>query len=170
MKQANLVRGVAAALCVCLWLGVSAAGESRGTLLSYDQALEIAMNLLGGAGTVTESDIDHKRSGRVIYEFDIESDDYEYEVEIDGYTGDVLQYKQERAKGRRGKTAGLRLDARTVQEMARNQAGGGNVVKYEVERDDGRVIHEITVVDGATRHKMEIDDATGEVVEYSRKR
>ncbi|MCD8141230.1 MAG: PepSY domain-containing protein [Planctomycetaceae bacterium] len=170
MKHANLVRGAAAVLCLCVWLGVGGAGESRGTLLSYDQALEIAMNLLGGHGTVTESDIDHKRSGRVIYEFDIESDNYEYEVEIDGYTGDVLQYKQERIKAGRGRTAGLRLDAKTVQDMAREQAGGGTVVKYEVDRDDGRIIHEITIVDGQTRHKMEIDDATGDVVEYSRKR
>lgn len=161
--------------------------------LSYEQALQLAMAQTGG-GTVVESDVDRKWSGRVEYEFEIVNNGVKYEIEIDGSSGAILQFKQKGMKGYAPLPAtpapqaapatppvvitpapqaapGLpRLDAPAAQALARERAGGGTVTKYETDWDDGRLVHEITLMHEGTRYKMEIDDATGEVVEYSLKR
>lgn len=46
----------------------------------------------------------------------------------------------------------------------------GQVVGLELERDDGRWIYEVKLIDSANRlHKLELDAATGEVLEREEK-
>ena len=152
-------------------------------ILGHDQAMAKALERTGG-GAVVESDTDHKRDGRVIYEFEIVNNGVKYDIDIDGVTGNVLKFKQ---KGRHrlpvatpSQTAGVpagpafsgdvlqpRLDAVSAQAIAREKASGGVVVEYKLDTDGGRLVHEMELVNGNTRYEVEIEDATGAVIEFS---
>lgn len=46
----------------------------------------------------------------------------------------------------------------------------GQVVGLELEREDGRWVYEVKLIDAANRlHKLELDAATGEVLEHKEK-
>ena len=157
---------------------------ASGTGVNFDKALEIALAQTGG-GAVVESDVDVKRDGRVIYEFEIVNNGIKSEVEIDS-DGRIVEFKQKKKRHAvvlPAETASstpaapavspplpqLRLSAEAAQALAREKSGGGAVTEYELDWDDGRPVHEIVVRDGNARHEMTIDDETGAVVEYSRK-
>lgn len=167
-----------------------APSTSGGDPISSDEAMRIALANTGG-GTVVEMETEHRRNGAVVYEFEILNNGVKFDVDIDGRSGSVLEFKQKGVKGwipgpiaaaaaaakdpatpapEGGASGQLRFDPNSAQNMAREQIGGGQVVKYETDWDDGRLLHEVTVVKDGARYKLEIDDATGQVVEYSRKR
>jgi len=46
----------------------------------------------------------------------------------------------------------------------------GQVVEIELEREDGRLVYEVRLIDDADAiHKLELDAATGELIKRSRK-
>lgn len=70
------------------------AADANGAAVSPDQARKIALERTGG-GTVVKFETDRKRSGRVEYEVEIIKGDREYEMEIDGQTGEIRDYSEE---------------------------------------------------------------------------
>ncbi len=65
--------------------------------ISPDQAQEIALSATGG-GTIVDFELDRKKHGRIIYEVEIIDENSKYEVEIDGRTGTIVEYKEKRPK------------------------------------------------------------------------
>lgn len=168
-----------------------AAGVAGGAAITREQAMAIALGQTNG-GTVVDSDVDVKKRGRIVYEFEIIKDGVKYEIEIDD-TGAIVDFER---KGRRrylvaqpvvvsesgtavapsvaaGETGGspvasaARIAAEAAQAMAREKVGGGVVTEYKLETSGGRFFHEVVVVRDALRHRMEIDDASGVVRELS---
>lgn len=139
-----------------------------GAPLTREQALDMAMQQTGG-GVLIESEIDHKRGGRIVYEFAIYNNGTEYEVEIDSF-GNMLEFKR---KDSRRSLAGAaaafqpRLDATSAQSLAKGQIGGGDVTEYKLDTDKGRLVHEITLVKDGRRYEFDINDADGMVLEMS---
>lgn len=141
-----------------------------GQTLTYEQALALAMQQTGG-GVLVESEIDRKRYGGVIYEFEIVNDGVKFEVDIDGVDGGVYKFKQKgwsSLSPRRNPQT--RLTAEAAQAIAKEKAGGGAVAEYELDRDDGILVHEITIVGDSARYEFKIADDNGEILEYSVKR
>lgn len=140
-------------------------------------------------GTVVESDIDVKRSGRIIYEFEIINAGVKYEIEIDGDTGTILDFERNgkhiyipvqpaaapaagvaaspAESAPRAQSGGTKIAAETAQSMAREKIGGGMVSEYKLETSGGRYFHEIVIVLGNKRHRLEIDDESGAIRELS---
>lgn len=153
--------------------------------ISFEQALAAALERTGG-GTVVESETDVKRDGRIIYEFEIVNNGVKFELDIDGSSGEIVKFKQ---KGRplypiptpapgaeapvvqsSVQTVGLpqpRLDAAAAQAIAREKIGGGTVTEYKLDLDDGQLVHEMKLVNGNTRYEVEIEDASGAILEFS---
>ncbi len=113
-----------------------------------------------------ESDTDRKRNGRIVYEFEIVNNTTWYQLDIDSTTGQFIDYR-ERSGRSHAYAAQARLGATEAQKIALDRSGGGVIHEYKLERDDGRLIHEIDIRKDGRRYEMEIDDATGEIVEYS---
>lgn len=151
--------------------------QATRTVMTREQAREIAFKQTGG-GTVIESDVDYKRSGRVVYEFEIINNDSKFDIDIDGTSGDVLKFKQKRKRSyhtaveptpsvRRGGFPPARLTAESAQALAREKVGGGSVSEYKLDYDDGRLTHEVAVIRDGVEYEVEIDDASGVIVELS---
>ncbi len=142
-----------------------ASPAAAGSELDYGQALELALKQTGG-GTLVESDTDRKRSGRIVYEFEIINNNTWYQLDIDSTTGQITDYR-ERSGRSHAYAAQARLGATEAQKIALDRSSGGVIHEYKLERDDGRLVHEIDIRKDGRRYEMEIDDATGEIVEYS---
>jgi len=74
-----------------------------------------------------------------------------------------------RSEVRELREAGKILPMEDILSRTRS-AQPGQVVEIELEREDGRLVYEVKLIDDAdTIHKLELDAATGEVIRRSRK-
>lgn len=64
-----------------------------GNFISQEAAVKIAMKQ--AKGTVTEVELDEEH-GRMVYEIEMKNGKYEYDIEIDAITGEVLKFNKER--------------------------------------------------------------------------
>lgn len=53
-----------------------------------------------------------------------------------------------------------------AKKKALTRTGGGNVVKCELDYDDGRALYDVIVVNGAKRYDMDIDARTGNIYKF----
>ena len=67
--------------------------SAKRVMLTKDQAIAIAMKQ--ATGTVTDFELDED-DGRKVYEIEIENGTYEYEFDIDAFTGEVLKFEKDR--------------------------------------------------------------------------
>ncbi len=67
--------------------------ESR-ALISREEAIRIAMSQTGPGVQVTEVELDED-DGRILYEIELEGGPYEYELEIDAASGDILDFEKD---------------------------------------------------------------------------
>lgn len=63
-------------------------------LISRDEAVRIAISQTGPSARVTEVELDND-DGRIIYEVELEGGPYEYELEIDATTGNILDFEKD---------------------------------------------------------------------------
>lgn len=66
-------------------------GQSK-SKLTVEEAIAVARQ--HAAGTVKEVELD-KDDGRLYYEIEMKDDKYEYELDIDAYTGDVIDFEKD---------------------------------------------------------------------------
>ncbi len=76
--------------------GQNAQGNSQSNVISEDEAIQIVLDRIKGASA---SDVWMKLDyddGRVYYEGDVYYEQKEYEFEMDAYTGEILEWSEER--------------------------------------------------------------------------
>ena len=155
------------------------AKSSKLTLIGEARAKEIALGKTGG-GTIVEFELDWD-DGRPEYEIEIKANGYEYELEIDGYTGKVLEFEKDDDDDYRSSSKpaskpapksttkpskpSLIGDAR-AKEIALAKSGGGKVVEFELDWDDGRPEYEIEIKKDGLEYEVEIDGYTGQILEF----
>lgn len=162
----------------------STPGNGNGTVITQDQALAIAMQITGG-GTVVDRDVDVKKWGRVVYEYEIVNDGIKHEIEIDSF-GNVIDYEQKRSRryfiptpvpdpaASSAPSAGTaaaprtKLDLVAIQALAKEQVGGGTVTEYKYDAKKTPPSHEITIVRENRRYELEMDE-DGNVQKLSEK-
>ncbi|RDW15071.1 PepSY domain-containing protein [Oceanobacillus chungangensis] len=143
-------------------------------------------------GTITELELDEK-SNKPIYEVEIKNDNREYELEIDGNTGEVLALDEKETKNDNIKTDEDRqtkseskatdddkdsVTQKTVEQKSTNKAVigdkkarsiaanqfSGTIVELDLDEDDGRLIYEIEMENGDSDAEIEIDAYTGKIL------
>lgn len=164
--------------------------------LGVEQAQALALAQTGG-GYISETDIDVKKNGRIIYEFEIINQGVKYEIEIDGLTGAILEFERDSKRYRHYPmpvpqpgvastpasvptpapaaapgtaplpAPGAKIDAARAMALAVEKAGGGTMTGYSLETSGGRLVHDIILVKDNKRHAMEVDDENGTVRELS---
>ncbi|WP_052131640.1 PepSY domain-containing protein [Planococcus sp. CAU13] len=156
-------------------------------LIGFEKAAAIALAIADGKVTDVELSED---DGRKEYEVEVHTAEYEYDFDIDAYTGEVLE--QDRERLRDGDRSAARQDVKTengkkstqpgneqnvssqnglisaeqAKDIALRESGGGTIVEFELDNDDGRQYYEIEIVNGQTEYELEIDAAYGSITEF----
>ncbi len=129
----------------------------------YDQALAVAIQRSGG-GILTESEV-KTGWGDTTYEFEIFNDGRQFDIDIDA-NGNVSRLKQKDRDSSEWATYRPKLDAKRVEAIALGSTGGGTMSKYKLDRDDGKLIHEVTLVDADDQSReIKINDNDGRIIE-----
>ncbi|MGJ9459426.1 PepSY domain-containing protein [Oceanobacillus sp. CF4.6] len=140
--------------------------------LSTEEVSQLIQNQY--PGTITEMERDNEFN-KVIYEVEVQGDGVEYELELDGDTGEVLKEKQSENVDRdddnhlEEPTNGANVNSEVIgDEKARKIAlenFDGTVTDLELDIDDNQLIYEIDVKNSNKEAEFEIDAITGEIME-----
>lgn len=184
-----LIASLLGALIIGFGIYQSGATESEPKLTRNDIE-ELVTNQY--PGTITEIDV-KKKQNKYIYEIEIERDGKEYELLLDGNTGEVLQLEEslrneedlvvddqeakaeERDKNLNGSVDDQRdnsansLDPNRVIDIAL-QEFPGIVKELEFQARGGRLLYEIEVIADYEEMEFLIDAHTGEIIKSDRKR
>lgn len=145
----------------------------RPFMISVDEAKKIALKLTKG-GVVVEIELD-KDDDKIIYEIEILNGNIEFEISIDAYSGEVLEfekdYKDDKDKGEDDKSKGERdrnnkgdiLDKKAISEITLDYTRGGVIIKIELEEDDDEYIYEVEVLTETGEYSLEINAYSGKI-------
>ncbi len=67
-----------------------------------------------------------------------------------------------------GGTTKTLISEAQAKEIALNKVGGGKIVEFKLDDDDGRPEYKIEIIDGAYEYELEIDGYSGRVVEFEK--
>ncbi len=140
-------------------------GETSGGLLSAESAKAKALahaGLTDAAFTKLELEWDN---GRQVYDLEFYAGDSEYDYELDAVNGTVLSYEIKSGTP----TASSAITLAKAQEIALSKVPGAaasHIRKLELDWDDGRQIYEVEIMYQGVEYEMEIDAATGAIVDY----
>lgn len=149
-------------------VGHSLAATSKG-LLTMEEAKAIAIKSVGG--TVTEIELDREVTGD-IYEVEVKSGDFEYDLDIDAKTGEVLRTDKEQNDDDDDKVIvpdGKFITEKAAVKIAMKQAKG-TVTEVKLGEDDDRVMYEIEIQDDKYDYDFDIDAISGEVLKFEKDR
>lgn len=109
-----------------------------------------------------------RHSGTDFYEVEFHADDKEYSYAIDASSGEVLGRKFEMDESRYSRLQGSRLSEQQLKKMLSERMDGVDEagIKYELKRDDGRMMYEGGASSATMKYEFKIDSATGTIVEW----
>lgn len=156
------------------------ATPSSGEYLTADKAKQIACEHADVPfDGIWAYSIDFERDdGWSIYEIEFKYDGYEYDYEINAFTGDILKSEREydgssRPSGSGTEEGGI-LSADKAKQAALQHAGLAaedvRAVWAELDYDDGRMVYEVEFRSGGYEYEYEIDAASGAVLKAEKER
>lgn len=155
--------------------GHSFAATPKG-LLTMDEAKAIALKSVGG--TVTGIELDRELAGD-IYEVEVNSKGFEYDLDIDAKSGKVLRtdkefdndddFDNDDSDDKVIVADGKFITEKAAVNIAMKQAKG-TVTDVKLDEDDGRVVYEIEIKDGKYDYDFDIDAISGEVLNFEKDR
>ncbi|ATP39018.1 hypothetical protein CSE16_02700 [Solibacillus sp. R5-41] len=137
-------------------------------LLTMEKARAIAVKSVGG--NVTEIELKRKKSGS-IYEVEVQSIGFEYDLDIDAKTGEILRTDKDDLDDMDDDDVFVFNKKFITPEAAEKIAlkkAKGTIVKVALENDDNRVIYEIEIDDNAYEYEFDIDAISGEILEFEK--
>ncbi len=133
------------------------------TLMGRDMAEKRAQEI--APGRVVKFEFDDGK-----YEIEIISNGFRYDIEINAYDGNIIEYEREdegvddEADDEDNNTSrGQIISADEAREIALKEVDG-NIVEFELDDDD--MIYEIKVIADGKEHDIEIDASSGEVLKH----
>lgn len=149
--------------------GHSFAATPKG-LLTMEEAEAIAVKSVGG--TVTGIELDRELVGD-IYEVEVKTNGFEYDLDIDAKTGKVLRTDKENDNDNDDSDDkviapnGKFITEKAAVNIAMKQAKG-TVAEVKLDEDDGLVVYEIEIRDGKYDYDFDIDAISGEVLKFEK--
>jgi len=142
--------------------------------MSIEEVKALAEKEVGGL--VNDIELEQKKSGSV-FEVEVQTDEAEYELNIDAKTGEVLRVKEEAhsdedsLKDRKSLQAmvadGKLITEQAAIDIAMKQAAG-TLTEVKLEDEDGNLYYKIEIQDDKFEHEFEIDAVTGSVWKYEK--
>ena len=128
-----------------------------------------------------------REDGRAVYEVEFVAEGYEYEYEVDAYTGEIVKSEREKARTPRQSTDRPKATAKPTAKDAAETIGRDDAlsaalknagispddagqVKVEKDREDGRTVYEVEFKADGYEYEYEIDAATGAVLKQEKER
>ena len=139
-------------------------------LISVEDAKGKALahaGLTAGQVTFVQQELEWE-DGRQVYDIEFYTSDYkEYDYEIDAVTGEVrsFDYDAEHYTPSTGTTISLEK-AREIALAKVPGAAATNIVKLELDHDDGRPVYEVEIIYNMMEYEMEIDATNGTVFKF----
>ena len=147
--------------------------------IGEEKALTAALERAGvsaDAMAYYEIGLDTER-GVMVYDVEFTAGDYEYECDVNATSGEIVKFEKERADRPASVTspsAGGALTGGSISEtdakalaLARVPgATDADIVKFEQDYDDGRLIYEGKIIFDNREYEFEIDAATGAVLDW----
>ncbi|MCC5893925.1 MAG: PepSY domain-containing protein [Alkalibacterium sp.] len=143
------------------------AADSRGLegmtfSVSLDDAIDLFYETFGSEDINIEEIQFDRDNGRFVYEMDGWDGQYEYELDIDAETGEIVKQEQDEDDD---SDDVLDLDGiitpQEAMDAALEASGSGYVEEWTLEVEDGRTVYDIDIEDG---DDQEIDAQTGDVL------
>ena len=184
MKSTKQKIGIGAACCLMIFSGTilsssvfarnggvnntAQTSNAKTASITTDEANAIALKRTNG-GEIRASKLD--RDDRVLkYEITIVNGDTKYEVDIDANTGEILKYESEKMKTntqtQNTQNVTATITAEEANAIALKKTNGGEVRSSKLDRDDRVLQYEITIINGGTKHEVDVDAYTGEILKY----
>lgn len=113
---------------------------------------------------------EEKDDGKTYYEFVIENDHERYEIEVDAHEGKIIKKEKDDdyvAPNQNETGVDGIITAEKAQEIAMGKVNKGNVVKCELDNDNGNRKYEIEIREGRYEYDLEIDAVSGEILSYN---
>ena len=133
-------------------------------LIGTAKVKQIILDKVPGA-TIIELELDWD-DGRVYYEGEAVDSKYEYEFEIDGYTGALVNWERDDRDDDDYRGRGSFIGLEAAKEIALSYVPGGKIVEIELDEDDDRYYYEIEMYKGEIEYELEIDAYTGALIEW----
>lgn len=130
--------------------------------VSLDDAIDQFYETFGSEDiNISEIQFNHD-DGRYLYEFEGWDGQYEYELDIDAETGEIVQQEQDDDDDS-GDILDLEgiISPEEAMEAALDASGSGYVEEWGLEVEDGRTIYDIDVEGGSDQ---QVDAQTGDVL------
>lgn len=149
------------------------AGPTGGArpILTVEEAKAKALadaKLTASQVTFTEAKLE-RDDGREIYDIEFYTADYkEYDYKIDAKTGAVLEMDYDAESFTPPASSGT-ITMEKAKEIALAKVPGAkeeNIVKLELDRNDGRPVYEIEIIYNAMEYEMEISAADGTILKF----
>lgn len=149
--------------------------------ITYEKAMQLAKKHLPG-GVVTDLDMEW-HGDALYYEIEMVKDGVEYDLLLNGRTGEVISMQKDGLSnylgrynnntgnqggyqgGNQGGSGDIGLDR--AKSIAQAKAPGAMLMNCERDFDDGRLVYEGELRNGAWEYDFTIDAATGKMLEWS---
>ncbi|WP_404447175.1 PepSY domain-containing protein [Sutcliffiella horikoshii] len=108
-------------------------------------------------GVLTEAEKD-RENGRLVYEMEVENEEYEFEFKVDAENGEIIKEKREERRERRGQKAATGENGNTENAttdeavISIGEAKGiakkevpGELEDIELERENGKLVYEVEI-------------------------
>ncbi|MBD7985410.1 PepSY domain-containing protein [Sporosarcina sp. Sa2YVA2] len=135
-------------------------------MITEEQAVAIAKGKVNAVVTDIELDNDDKR---FYYDIELEDDKFEYEVIVNAITGEIIKFSKENLNDSTVVQKGEVMSQEKAVSIAQTKAKG-TVKGIELEKDNGRMIYEVKLMDDEYKYEVELDAVTGEVLEFDKER
>ena len=144
-------------------------------LIGLDAAKQISIADVGlDAAEVSfqKAKLDYE-DGMAIYEIEFYTDTYEYEYEINAYTGEIYNKEQKKIAGASENQPGnteSKISIEDAKSIAASHAGLSvsdvRFKKAKLDWEDGRAVYEIEFYQNGMEYEYEIDAITGKILDY----
>lgn len=147
----------------------SAQTQSSGELIGEEAARDAALEHAGLSDsqvTFLKTKLD-REDGRQVYEVEFYTEDYkEYDYEIDALTGEVYSYDYDAETYFQSSGSGSEITEEEAKALALAQVPGAtesDIIKFETDRDDGRIEYEGEILYSGMKYEFEIDAYSGTI-------
>lgn len=155
----------------------TAAVNSEKEKIGFGKAEQIARDIIDGQMTDIELERDN---GKQYYDIEMYANGYEYDIEVEAITGEVLKNKREKdndfddddkkavssqtSKENGETSSAVKISAEDAVKAALAVVSG-EVEDVELEHDDGRVYYDIEIDNRYEEHEVKVDATNGEILE-----